>query len=109
MVSGFVLNIIILDWLWVLVYPFGVAGAAWATVVSQLRIAVLFFYHFIGGRSNVRLRFEKALGSLAFSGKIMTMGIPPFGVQMAAALTMIMHNRQSLVYGVNTGAAAYSR
>ncbi len=46
MVSGFVLNII-LDWLWVLVYPFGVAGAAWATVVSQLLTAVLFFYHFI--------------------------------------------------------------
>ncbi len=34
MVSGFVLNII-LDWLWVLVYPFGVAGAAWATVVPS--------------------------------------------------------------------------
>lgn len=107
MVSGFVLNII-LDWLWVLVHPFGVAGAAWATVVSQLLTAVLFFYHFIGGRSNVRLRFEKAWGSLAFSGKIMTMGIPPFGVQMAAALTMIMHNRQSLVYGGEQGIAAYS-
>ena len=107
MVSGFVLNII-LDWLWVLVYPFGVAGAAWATVVSQLLTAVLFFYHFIGSRSNVRLRFEKAWGSLAFSGKIITMGIPPFGVQMAAAITMIMHNWQSLVYGGEQGIAAYS-
>lgn len=107
MVSGFVLNII-LDWLWVLVYPFGVTGAAWATVASQLLTALLLFYHFIGGRSNVRLRFRKAWGSLVFSGRIITMGIPPFGVQMAAALTMIMHNWQSLVYGGEQGIAAYS-
>lgn len=107
MVSGFVLNII-LDWLWVLVFPFGVAGAAWATVLSQLLTAVLFFYHFIGGRSNVRLRFKNVWRSLVFSGRIITMGIPPFGVQMAAALTMIMHNWQSLVYGGEQGIAAYS-
>ncbi|MDD4159522.1 MAG: MATE family efflux transporter [Synergistaceae bacterium] len=107
MVSGFVLNII-LDWLWVLVYPFGVAGAAWATVVSQMLTASLLFCHFLRGHSNVRLRFKKTPKCLLFSRRIMTMGISPFGVQMAAALTMIMHNWQSLVYGGEAGIAAYS-
>ncbi len=107
MVLGFVLNII-LDWLWVIVFPFGVAGAAWATVVSQTLTAILLFYHFLGGHSNVCLRFKKMWESLAFAGRIITMGISPFGVQTAAAMTMIMHNWQSLVYGGEPGIAAYS-
>ena len=107
MVSGFVLNIA-LDWLWVIVFPFGTAGAACATVVSQLLTAALLFLHFAGGSSNVKMRWKNMLGSLAFSERIMAMGISPFGVQMAAAFTMIMHNRQSLVYGGEVGLAAYS-
>lgn len=107
MVSGFVLNIV-LDWLWVIVYPFGVAGAAWATALSQLMTAILMFLHFAVGRSNVRIRWKNMWGSLAFGKKITTMGASPFGVQMAAALTMIMHNKQSLVYGGEIGLAAYS-
>lgn len=107
MVSGFIINII-LDWLWVIAYPFGVAGAAWATVLSQLLTAVLLFLHFAGGNSNVRIRWKGIWESLVFSERIMAMGVSPFGVQIAAALTMIMHNRQSLVYGGETGLAAYS-
>lgn len=107
MVSGFVLNII-LDWLWVIVFPFGIAGAAWATVVAQMFTAVLLFYHFIGGHSNVSLKFKKMWKSLVFADRIIIMGISPFGVQMAAAMTMIMHNWQSLVYGGEPGIAAYS-
>ena len=107
MVSGFVLNIL-LDWLWVIVFPFGTAGAAYATVLSQLLTAALLFLHFAGGSSNVRMRWENMWSSLAFSEKIMAMGISPFGVQMAAAVTMIMHNRQSLAYGGEIGLAAYS-
>lgn len=107
MVSGFVLNII-LDWLWVIVYPFGVAGAAWATVLSQLMTAVLLFLHFTGRGSNVKIRWKKVWRSIAFSERIMAMGVSPFGVQMAAAVTMIMHNRQSLLYGGEIGLAAYS-
>jgi len=107
MVTGFVLNIV-LDWLWVLVYPFGVAGAAWATVLSQLLTAVLLFLHFVGDCSNVKMRWKNMWGSLAFAERITAMGVSPFGVQLAAAVTMIMHNRQSLVYGGEIGLAAYS-
>ncbi len=107
MITGFVLNII-LDWILVLIYPFGVAGAAWATVISQTFTAILLFYHFLSGNSNVKLRFKKMWRSLAFSGRTMSMGISPFGVQVAAALTMIMHNWQSFSYGGEQAIAAYS-
>ena len=107
MITGFVLNII-LDWILVLVFPFGVAGAAWATVISQTVTAGLLFYHFLSGNSNVKLRFKNIWKSLAFSGKTITMGISPFGVQVAAALTMIMHNWQSFAYGGESAIAAYA-
>lgn len=107
MTSGFVLNII-LDWMWVVVFPYGLKGAAWATAVSELLTAVLFAVHFLSGSSSVRAKFNNVLDSLRLSLKIIKMGFSPFGVQMAASVTMIMHNRQALVYGGAAGLAAYS-
>jgi putative MATE family efflux protein len=107
MISGFVANII-LDWLLVIIFPFGVAGAAWATVASQLLTGVLLTLHFLSGHSTVRLNNIYIKLCLPVCKKIVTMGSSPFGVQVAAALTMIMHNWQSLVYGGDIGVAAYA-
>lgn len=107
MVSGFVVNIL-LDWLWVIAFPYGVAGAAWATIASQAMTAVLLAWHFVSGRSRVRFRNCNVKFSPPFASKILSMGISPFGVQAATAITMIMHNWQSLAYGGDMGVAAYA-
>lgn len=106
MVSGFLVNIV-LDWLWVIVFPYGVDGAAWATVASQVFTAVLLSAHFFTKHSRVRLRV-KLLRPSRLCAKILWLGISPFGVQTAAAVTMIMHNWQALAYGGDTGVAAYA-
>lgn len=106
MVGGFLLNILF-DWLWVIVWPFGIQGAAWATVLSQAFTAVLLSAHFFAKRSRTALKIKLARPS-AICGKIISMGISPFGVQTAAAVTMILHNWQALAYGGDLGVAAYA-
>lgn len=107
MIFGFLMNIV-LDWLWVIVFPFGVAGAAFATLASQILTAVLLSAHFLAGRSGVVLRRSLIRPNRRLSRRILGMGLPPFGVQIAAAVTMLMHNWQALAYGGGLGVAAYA-
>ncbi len=106
-VAGVVFNITF-DWLLVIVYPFGITGAAWATAMSQMLTAALLFAHFVTGKSHTRLLMKNLRPSKVLCRKILSMGISPFGVQVAAALTLIMHNWQALAYGGDLGVAAYA-
>lgn len=107
MVSGFLTNIV-LDWFLVIIFPFSIIGAAAATIISQLLTVILFCVHFFAGSSTltIRLRLIHLNGRLC--REILCMGLPLFGVQIAAALTMLMHNWQALVYGGDMGVAAYA-
>lgn len=107
MIAGFLVNIV-LDWLWVIVFPFGVAGAAIATLVSQLFSAVMLTAHFLSGRSKTALRGRLIRPGGKLSRRILNMGLPPFGVHIAAAVTMLMHNWQALAFGGAMGVAAYA-
>lgn len=107
MIAAFGTNIV-LDWLWVIVFPFGIAGAAWATVASQAVSAVLLSAHFLLGMSKVRLRARLVRPWRPLVRRIFVMGASPFGVQIATAVTMILYNWQSLAYGGDIGVAAYA-
>lgn len=107
MIAAFGTNIV-LDWLWVIVFPFGIAGAAWATAASQAVSAVLLSAHFLLGMSKVRLRARLVRPWRPLVRRIFVMGASPFGVQIATAVTMILYNWQSLAYGGDIGVAAYA-
>lgn len=107
MIAAFGTNIV-LDWLWVIVFPFGIAGAAWATAASQAVSAVLLSAHFLLGMSKVRLRARLVRLWRPLVRRIFVMGASPFGVQIATAVTMILYNWQSLAYGGDIGVAAYA-
>ena len=107
MIAAFGTNIV-LDWLWVIVFPFGIAGAAWATAASQTVSAVLLSAHFLLGMSKVRLRARLVRLWRPLVRRIFVMGASPFGVQIATAVTMILYNWQSLAYGGDIGVAAYA-
>lgn len=107
MVFSFCVNILF-DWLWVIVFPFAIAGAAWATALSQAVSAILLSAHFLSGASRVRLRLRFVRPCAPLARRIAVMGVSPFGVQIATAVTMILYNWQALVYGGDTGVAAYA-
>ncbi|MEG1602239.1 MAG: MATE family efflux transporter [Cloacibacillus sp.] len=107
MIGAFCVNIV-LDWLWVIVFPFRIAGAAWATVVSQAVSALFLSSHFLLGRSHVKLKLSRLRLPFDIVKKIIVMGVSPFGVQIATAVTMILYNWQALAYGGDIGVAAYA-
>ena len=107
MVAGLAANIV-LDWLFVIVLAGGVAGSAWATVLSQALCFALAAGYYLGGYSNFRFRRENFRIRIPVVRQIAAAGLPSFGVQLSAAAVILLHNRQALFYGGVAAVAAYS-
>lgn len=96
MILGFLTNIA-LDYAFVWVLPYGMAGAAWATVAGQaatMLCAVLFFVH-----RKCRLRFAGLSEMPALWGRILKLSGAPFGLSFSPLLTLLFMNRFLLMYG----------
>lgn len=104
MTAGFLTNIL-LDYLFVWVFGWGMAGAAWATVIGQgvtMAAAVGFlWYKRIGFRIPDRRRF------LAFARRILKISAAPFGLTFSPQITTILMNRYLLSWDGELAVAAY--
>ena len=107
MVAGLIANIL-LDYLFVLVFRGGVAGSAWATILAQLICFLLAVCHFASGRTHFRIRRSIFRLQSKLVRRIVTAGIPSFGVQISVAAVIFLHNRQTLLYGGVAAVAAYA-
>lgn len=96
-VTGAVLNIL-LDPLFIFVCDMGVAGAALATVISQVvSFSVLFFMSRRGG--NIRVRFRDFTPSAYIYKEIFRGGIPSLCRQGLASVSHICLNQAAGIYG----------
>ena len=77
----------------------GMKGAALATVVAQFVCAVWVLSYFLRGRSLVRLRWRNMRVRLPVFLAIITIGSPPFAMQIAASVTNSIINHQLLKQG----------
>lgn len=107
MVAGLAANIV-LDWLFVLVLHGGVAGSAWATVLSQAICFALAAGYFAAGRSHFRFSRRCFRLKRRIVRRIIPAGLPSFGVQISVAAVILLHNRQALLYGDVAAVAAYA-
>lgn len=71
---------VLLDLLFVAVFAWGVAGAAFATVLSQSLSAVLAFAHLMSRRSPVPISWRRLRLSPGLAGQVLRLGLPS-GVQ----------------------------
>lgn len=104
---GAVTNII-LDFLFVAVFGWGVAGAAWATVIGQVLSTV--FGLFLAWKGYIRVDFTKELfrfdGDLA--KKIVSCGFAFWIAQMAMGFISLVYNSQLGLYGGDTAISVYA-
>ncbi len=98
MLIGAVLNTI-LDPIFIFVFGWGIKGAAIATVLSQVVSAVWVLYHFLGGKSTLKVRRKNLKLHLPLVVKIITLGAAPFLMQMAASLLNAIMNKSLTLYG----------
>ena len=95
-ITGAVLNIA-LDPLFIFVFDLGVAGAAWATILSQAGSAAFVLLFLLSRRAPVRLTFSGLRPRIM--GRILTMGLTPFLIIAVDNVMIIAMNAVLQRYG----------
>jgi putative MATE family efflux protein len=101
MVAG-TLVCIVLNYLFVMVFGWGVAGSAWATVIGQAVSAALVFWYFAFSRkAPFKLRRRYLMPQKRLVKGILALGSAPFVLQIANALINFLINNQLVVLGAS--------
>ena len=104
--SGLITNII-LDYLFMMVFHWGMAGAALATIIAEGIVAICgIYYLFIRKKSRTRISLKKFNPKMSL--KALFIGLSPFGMIMSPSLIVILNNLQCLKYGGEIAVSAYS-
>lgn len=104
-ILGAVINII-LDPIFIFVFGWGIAGAAWATIISQFISFLWVMFYFNSRYTKLRFRIRDMKLSLSLSLKIMAIGFAPFAMQLAVGLVNILLNRSLFLYGGDVAVSA---
>lgn len=99
---------IILDYLFIMVFGWGVQGAAWATVISMLVLFLWVTVHFRSSRSVIKLKQEFIRFDLATSKSIIAIGMAPFAMQIASSVVQGLANKMLIRYGGDIAVGALS-
>ncbi len=98
MLIGAVMNTA-LDPIFIFVFKWGMKGAAIATILSQAVSAAWVLYHFLGGRSILKIRLKNMKLQISTVYKIVALGAAPFAMQLAAGLLNVVLNKSLITYG----------
>ncbi len=104
MVIGFIANII-LDFLLVWVFEWGMAGAALATVMAQAVTMIAALAFFIRRKCAWKIPDKGALTSLWLA--VLKVSVSPFGLTFSPTVVLIFMNKFLLLYGTEQSVAVY--
>lgn len=105
MTGGFLTNIL-LDYILVWILPYGMTGAAAATVIGQAATLAICLTFLLRKRELPSLSFHKE--SLRMAGKVLFVAISPFGLTFSPNITLILVNKSAVFYGGNLAVACYA-
>ena len=106
-VISLVLNII-LDYLFIFVFNLGLAGAAWATLVSEIVACVICLVYFACKCTPLRYGSDMLKLNFRQAKELVINGIPSLGNQISIIVMLFLHNYQSMRYGGIDGLAVYT-
>ncbi|MGN0153068.1 MAG: MATE family efflux transporter, partial [Lachnospiraceae bacterium] len=102
-ILGGVTNVI-LDYVFVAVLDWGIAGAGWATVIGMLAGSLVGIVHFVSRRA--KLRFHFVVPKLSFVWRISMNGMSNFTNNFAAAIITFLYNMVTIPLAGEAGVAA---
>lgn len=107
MLIGAVLNFIINP---ILIFGFkiGVAGSALATVISQAVCSIWVICYFTKGKSYLKLKIKNMKLQKELIREIVSIGMSPFAMQLAASLVTVVFNTSLSKYGGDTAIGAFA-
>lgn len=106
MLIGAILNMI-LDPIFIFVFKMGIAGVAWATVISMFVGMVFVMYHFYQPESTIRLKKEYIRLDKRIIIAIVSIGMSPFLMQVAASGVAVLLNNALLRHGGDLAVGAF--
>jgi putative MATE family efflux protein len=98
MLIGIVINVI-LDPVFILVFNWGVAGAAWATVIGTAASAVYLCLHFVSPKTALSISLKNFKPNGRMYAEILKIGVPAALSNIAMTVTLIFRNRVGASYG----------
>ncbi|HBG57525.1 MAG TPA: MATE family efflux transporter [Porphyromonadaceae bacterium] len=106
MLIGAVFSIILTP---VFLYGFdlGIKGVAWATVISMFIGMLFVMHHFLQESSLIRLRWKNIRLNKKIIASIVSIGMSPFSMQVAASGVAVLMNTSLLHYGGDLAVGAY--
>lgn len=106
MLIGSVANVI-LDAIFIFVFNWGIRGAALATVISYMISCWWVLRHFLSKESAIRFRKHNFKLEKPIVSSILSIGMSPFSMQVAASLVVILINSTLISYGGDLAIGAY--
>lgn len=104
--GGAILNVI-LDPIFIFVFDWGIAGAAWATTISMAITAILSIGHFFLPSSFIRFKNHAWIPKLYIIKNITLIGLSPFIMNLGAAGVVAVLNMQLIRYGGDLAVGTY--
>jgi putative MATE family efflux protein len=98
---------ILFNYLFVFVLPWGVKGAALATIMAQATAAVWVVYYFTYGPGVLRFHWHCLRLRPAIVKDIFRIGVAPFLMQVVASAVMVILNVRIQMFGGTSAVAAY--
>lgn len=105
MLLGGILNTI-LDPLFIFVFKWGIAGAAWATILSQAVSAAWVVSYYLRGKSTLKIHPANFRLRPDVVRSILAIGSAPFALQVAASMVTIIFNHTMRFHGGDIGISA---
>ncbi len=106
MVVGGLLNVL-LDYLLMVVFPFGLAGVATATMLSLAVTGLACLWHFFTSRSQLRISWDTLRPDLRLMGETVRLGVSSFLMYLYLSVVLALHNKALLAVGTSLHVAAY--
>jgi putative MATE family efflux protein len=88
-------------------FNMGIQGAAWATVISMFIGMIFVMHHFIQKRSLIRLKLKYIKLNKKIIATIVSIGMSPFSMQVAASGVAVLMNTSLIRYGGDLAVGAY--
>lgn len=105
MIAGFITNVV-LDWLFVSIYPYGMAGAAVATTIGQGVTVIPCIIFLLVKKKLVNFAVYKPDASVL--KKIAAVGLSPFGLTLSPHVVTIIMNKGAFIYGGAEAVACFA-
>lgn len=98
MIIGAITNIV-LDYIFIFVFEWGIKGAAIATVISYIVTSTWVLYYFISNNSLLKIRKGNFRLKKSVTLQIIKLGVPTFVIQVTNSIQQLILNRSLAKYG----------